>query len=83
MKNFEPSAGQRSPLHEINNLSGEILDCCISVHKEYGAGFLESVYEACLMKEFELRGIKAERQRKVPVIYKGHYLNKDFILIYW
>jgi hypothetical protein len=45
-----------------NILTGEILDCCIEVHRHLGPGLLESVYEACLMHEFALRGIQAKRQ---------------------
>jgi GxxExxY protein len=44
---------------ELNRLSAKILDSAIAVHKEMGPGLLESVYELCLLKEFELRGIKA------------------------
>ena len=39
---------------------------------------LESVYELCLMKEFELRGIKAKNQEAIPLIYKGYELSKEF-----
>ena len=42
--------------------SGIILDSCITVHKIMGPGLLESIYEQCLMKEFELRGINARNQ---------------------
>lgn len=42
---------------KLDYLSAEILDSCFIVHKEMGPGLLKSVYEACLMKEFELRGI--------------------------
>jgi GxxExxY protein len=61
-----------------NHFSREILDAAITVHKEMGPGLLESVYEFCLMKEFELRGIFAENQVGVPLIYKGYDLNKDY-----
>ncbi|MEN8250782.1 MAG: GxxExxY protein [Bacteroidota bacterium] len=61
-----------------NQLSKEILDAAITVHKEMGPGLLESVYEFCLMKELELRGIFAENQMAVPLIYKGFALNKDY-----
>ncbi|MFL5752975.1 MAG: GxxExxY protein [Bacteroidia bacterium] len=64
----------------INALTGIILDCSIAVHKEMGPGLPESVYEACLLKEFELRGIAAKSQVKAPLKYKGFNLNKDFIL---
>ena len=63
---------------ELNQLSKSILDACITVHKEMGPGLLESVYEWCLMKEFELRGIKAKNQEAIPLIYKGFELSKEF-----
>ncbi len=63
---------------ELNNLSAKILDSAITVHKEMGPGLLESVYELCLLKEFELRGIRAVSQVSIPLIYKGHELSKDF-----
>jgi len=61
-----------------NELTGTILDCCMTVHRLMGPGLLESVYEHCLMKEFSLRGIKAQNQVPVPLIYKGYELSKDF-----
>ena len=63
---------------ELNHLSKEILDSAISVHREMGPGLLESVYEHCLLKELELRGIFAENQVPVPLVYKGYNLNKDY-----
>ena len=63
---------------EYNRLSGEIIDVCITVHKIMGPGLLESVYETCLMKEFELRNIKAKNQVIIPLIYKGYELSKEF-----
>lgn len=63
---------------KLNQLSKEILDSAISVHREMGPGLLESVYEHCLLKELELRGIFAENQVPVPLIYKGYELNKDY-----
>lgn len=43
-----------------------------------GPGLLESVYELCLIKELELRGVKANCQVTIPLIYKGFELSKDF-----
>jgi len=63
---------------EYNKISKQIVDVCISVHREMGPGLLESVYELCLMKEFELRGIKAKNQVVIPLRYKGYELSKDF-----
>ncbi len=61
-----------------NNLSKEILDACFAVHKEMGPGLLESVYELCLMHEFELRKICAMNQVELPLFYKGKELSKEF-----
>lgn len=61
-----------------NSITGEILDSCIEVHKNLGPGLLESTYEICLMKEFELRNIKAARQVKLPIVYKNQVLDQDY-----
>jgi GxxExxY protein len=61
-----------------NNITGDILDSCIEVHKNLGPGLLESTYETCLLKEFELRGIKAINQIKLPIEYKGFTLDQDY-----
>ena len=57
--------------------SGIILDACITVHKIMGPGLLESIYEQCLMKEFELRMIKAKNQVPISMIYKTYELSKE------
>ena len=51
--------------------SDELIAACIEVHRHVGPGLLESVYEQCLAHEFALRGLRVERQRILPVIYKG------------
>lgn len=56
---------------KLNNLSKQILDACICVHKEMGPGLLESVYEYALLKEFELRNIKAINKIGIELFYKG------------
>ncbi len=63
---------------EYENIATEIVDACFSVHKAMGPGLLESVYELCLMKEFELRGIEAVNQVTIPLFYKGYELSKEF-----
>ncbi len=63
---------------DFDKISKQIVDVCICVHREMGPGLLESVYELCMMKEFELRGIKAQNQVVIPLIYKGFELSKEF-----
>ena len=65
---------------EYNNISRQIINAAIEVHKELGAGLLESVYEYCLLDELKRIGLFAERQVQVPVVYKGNKLDKDFFI---
>ena len=57
--------------------SGIILDSCITVHNIMGPGLLESIYEQCLMKEFELRMVKAKNQVPISLIYKTYELSRE------
>jgi GxxExxY protein len=61
-------------------LSKEILDSSIIVHKEMGPGLLEAVYQYCLVKELRMRNITVETMVPIPLIYKGHVLNKDYVI---
>ena len=64
-----------------NENSKVIVDAAIEVHRELGGpGLLESVYESALAYELEERGLTVERQRMVPVIYKGKRLPGDLRL---
>ena len=62
---------------EYNKISGIILDTCITVHKIMGPGLLESIYEQCLMKEFEFRNVNAKRQVPISLYYKGFELSRE------
>ena len=55
----------------INELTGDIIGSAIEVHRSLGPGLLESAYEACLCKELSLQGITFERQKSLPINYKG------------
>jgi GxxExxY protein len=56
---------------DINKLTEKIIGAAIEVHKELGAGLLESAYEACLVFELVQLGLKVEKQKELPVVYKG------------
>jgi GxxExxY protein len=51
-------------------LTEKIIGAAIEVHRVLGPGLLESVYEQALCHEFDLRGIKYQRQAHVEFIYK-------------
>ena len=48
-----------------------IIGAAIEVHRDKGPGLIESIYEWCLIKEFELRGLAVVNQKVVLVRYKG------------
>jgi GxxExxY protein len=57
-------------MHE-NEISNLIIGAAIEVHKYFGPGLVEQVYEEALCHELSLRGICFERQKFVPIHYKG------------
>ena len=62
-----------------NEISKVVVEAAIEVHRTLGGpGLLESVYEEALAYELELRGLTVERQREVPVVYKGKRLATQF-----
>jgi GxxExxY protein len=52
-------------------LTERIIGAAIEVHRELGPGLLESPYERCLCREFDLKGIAFQRQVPLPLVYKG------------
>ncbi|HET9235096.1 MAG TPA: GxxExxY protein, partial [Candidatus Eisenbacteria bacterium] len=62
----------------INELTQQIIAAAIDVHRELGPGLLESTYEACLVFELAERGLRAERQKPMPVNYKGMLLESAY-----
>ncbi len=52
-------------------LTGKILEACFEVSNELGSGFLESVYEKALLVALRQKGLKAESQIPIEVIFRG------------
>jgi GxxExxY protein len=65
---------------DINELSSRIIGAAIEVHKTLGPGLLESVYEECLCHELRLKGFSFERQKLLPIQYKGKQLDCGYRL---
>jgi len=66
-----------------SGLTGEVIGTAMEVHSQLGPGFLESVYEEALAVEFELKGIKFQKQKELPVFYKGRTIKQfvcDFVV---
>ena len=56
----------------------KIIGACMEVYNELGPGFLESVYQEALAREFASREIPFVAQWGIDVYYKGDLLNKKF-----
>ena len=61
-----------------NDLASIIVDCCYHIHVNLGPGLLESVYEEILYSELTEIGLKVERQKQLPVVWKGRTLDLGF-----
>jgi GxxExxY protein len=56
---------------QADRLSSIAISAAIEVHRDKGPGLVESIYEWCLLREFELRRINAVNQKQVVIRYKG------------
>jgi GxxExxY protein len=78
--NHEDTKTQRGALWRVSpeaeSAATEIVDAAFSVHSQLGPGLLESVYEACLARELELREVPVQRQVRIPLHYKGAELSE-------
>jgi GxxExxY protein len=53
-----------------NQLTHAIIGAAMDVHRTLGPGLLEAVYEECVAREVDLRGIAYQRQKPVPLVYQ-------------
>ena len=63
-----------------NEITYQIRGAIYDVYKALGPGLLESVYEEALVFELKQRGLKVERQKQVPILYKGNMLKTELRL---
>jgi GxxExxY protein len=64
----------------LNQLSNVIIGAALRVHKELGPGMLEPAYEACLFFELTDSGLRVERQKPLPLVYRGQRMNCGYRL---
>jgi GxxExxY protein len=53
-----------------NELSALIVDLCYKIHKRYGPGLFESIYEEVFCFEWDKKGIPFKRQFPIPLIHE-------------
>ena len=63
---------------DFDEITGTVVDAAISIHKEFGPGLLETVYEAVLCSELQRRGLQVKRQVPVPVRYRDLKFDEGF-----
>ncbi len=59
-------------------LTEEIIGAAIEVHRFLGPGLLETAYQACMERELDLRKIRFEKQKSLPIEYKGVKLDCEY-----
>jgi GxxExxY protein len=65
-------------MEKLNKISYDIIGCAYKVHSELGPGLLESIYQACLIRELSESGMKCEMQKPLPVVYKDIKLDAGY-----
>jgi iron complex transport system substrate-binding protein len=63
---------------EIDDLSGEVVDAAVRIHRELGPGLLESVYELVLAGSLMGTGLKVDRQKPIDILFEGVRYNAAF-----
>jgi GxxExxY protein len=61
------------------DLSYRIMSAAFEVHNELGPGYLESLYEGAMVLELQARGHKFNRQKRIPVFYKGEQIGEHVL----
>ena len=62
----------------IENIFKTLLDCSFQVHTALGPGLLESAYLECLFYELTQKGLKVEKQKPLPLVYKEVKLDAGY-----
>ena len=65
-------------MHDLDDITGAIVDAAMQIHHKLGPGLLESVYEIVLAREVERRGFRVDRQKAVRFEYDGIVFDEGF-----
>ena len=63
---------------EYRELTEKIIGCAYRVYNRMGFGFLESVYEKCMLIELEKAGLDPDSQKPIKVYYDDEIVG-DFV----
>ena len=59
-------------MYPLSELTGKIIGCAMEVHRQLGSGFQEVIYQRALSLELGMHDIQHEREKEMPLFYKGH-----------
>ncbi|MFI5154277.1 MAG: GxxExxY protein [Chitinophagales bacterium] len=62
----------------VNEISGLVVDLCVKIHKQYGPGLFESVYEEIFCYEWNKTKIPYLRQHPIPLVHEEIILQAGF-----
>lgn len=62
--------------YKDSELTGKIIGCAMEVHRYLDNGFQEVVYQRALSIELNLNNISHEREKEMPLKYKGYDIGK-------
>jgi GxxExxY protein len=63
---------------EENEIAKAVVNAAFEIHKELGPGLLESVYEVVLWDVLKREGFSVERQRPIPIVFRGIRFDEGF-----
>jgi GxxExxY protein len=69
---------QKSKDWTENEIAREVVDAAFKIHQRLGPGLLESVYEVILAYELRKRGLHADRQVPIPIIWEEIQFEEGF-----
>lgn len=66
------------PTARENAVASKIIGCAMTIHRHFGPGLVESVYETCLCHELAKAGLRVYRQKRQPITYDGIVFDDPF-----
>lgn len=61
-----------------DEIAHTVVECAYALHREVGPGLLESVYEVLLADALRTRGLAVERQKPIPILFRGKRFDEGF-----
>jgi|UniRef100_UPI00404AD705 GxxExxY protein len=65
---------------ETERLATQTVDAAYAVHRTFGPGLLERAYQDCMVIELGLRGLQLEREKILPLNYRGQTVENAYRL---